>query len=35
MDLETVKTHIKNIYFKLNVHSRADAIKAAKDNRLI
>lgn len=35
IDLETVKTHIKNIYFKLNVHSRADAIKAAKDNRLI
>jgi len=35
IDLETVKTHIKNIYQKLNVHSRADAIKTAKDNKLI
>lgn len=35
IDLETVKSHIKNIYHKLNVHCKADAIKAAKDNRFI
>lgn len=35
VDLETVKSHIKNIYSKLNVHSREDAIKQAKDNKYI
>ena len=35
IDLETVKSHIKNIYHKLDVHSKADAIKMAKDNRFI
>ena len=35
IDVETVKTHIKNIYFKLNVHTRADAIKTAKLNKFI
>jgi len=35
IDLETVKSHIKNIYIKLDVHSKADAIKAAKDNKFI
>ncbi|MES2112088.1 MAG: response regulator transcription factor [Bacteroidota bacterium] len=35
IDLETVRTHIKNIYTKLNVNSKADAIKMAKDNKLI
>lgn len=35
IDLETVKTHIKNIYYKLNVHSKADAIEAARKNKLI
>jgi DNA-binding NarL/FixJ family response regulator len=35
IDLETVRSHIKNIYTKLDVNSRADAIKIARDNRLI
>lgn len=35
IDLETVKSHIKNIYLKLNVHSREDAIKEARNNKYI
>lgn len=35
IDLETVKSHLKNIYAKLDVHSKADAIKAAKMNKFI
>jgi DNA-binding NarL/FixJ family response regulator len=35
IDPETVRTHVKNIYMKLDVSSKADAIKAAKVNRLI
>lgn len=35
IDLETVKSHLKNIYAKLDVHSRADAIKMAKQNKYI
>lgn len=35
IDLETVKSHIKHIYLKLNVHSREDAIKEARDNKYI
>lgn len=35
IDLETVRSHIKNIYIKLDVNSRADAIKIARDNKLI
>jgi DNA-binding NarL/FixJ family response regulator len=35
IDLETVRSHIKNIYLKLNVNSRADAIRLAKENKLI
>jgi DNA-binding NarL/FixJ family response regulator len=35
IDLETVRSHIKNIYLKLDVNSRADAIKSAKENKLI
>lgn len=32
---ETVKSHIKNIYFKLQVHSKADAIEKALKNKFI
>lgn len=35
IETETVKTHIKNIYVKLNVNSKADAIKVARSNRLV
>jgi DNA-binding NarL/FixJ family response regulator len=35
IDLETVKSHVKNIYFKLDVHSKADAIRLAKENKFI
>ncbi|RZL15194.1 MAG: response regulator transcription factor [Pedobacter sp.] len=35
VDVETVKTHLKNIYYKLNVHSKADAISTAKRNKFI
>lgn len=35
IDAETVKSHIKNIYLKLNVNSKADAIKVAKENKFI
>lgn len=32
---ETVKSHIKNIYFKLHVNSKADALEIARKNKLI
>jgi DNA-binding NarL/FixJ family response regulator len=35
IDAETVKSHIKNIYTKLNVNSKADAIKTARENKFI
>ncbi|MEO6149199.1 MAG: response regulator transcription factor [Mucilaginibacter sp.] len=35
IDPETVRSHVKNIYVKLDVNSRADAIKAARENKLI
>jgi DNA-binding NarL/FixJ family response regulator len=35
IDLETVKSHIKNIYLKLDVNSRSDALRAARQNKLI
>jgi DNA-binding NarL/FixJ family response regulator len=35
IELETVKTHIRNIYVKLDVHSRSTAIHVARKNKLI
>lgn len=35
IELETVKTHIRNIYVKLDVHSRSTAIHIARKNKLI
>jgi DNA-binding NarL/FixJ family response regulator len=35
IELETVKSHIKNIYTKLDVHSRSKAIDFARKNKLI
>jgi DNA-binding NarL/FixJ family response regulator len=35
VDKETVKSHIKNIYLKLEVHSKAEAIEKAKKSRYI
>jgi DNA-binding NarL/FixJ family response regulator len=32
---ETVKSHIKNIYFKLHVNSKAEALEIARKNKLI
>jgi DNA-binding NarL/FixJ family response regulator len=35
IELETVKSHIKNIYTKLDVHSRSKAIHIARKNKFI
>ena len=35
VDKETIRTHIKNIYWKLEVHSKAEAIEKAKKERFI
>jgi DNA-binding NarL/FixJ family response regulator len=35
VDKETVRSHIKNIYTKLEVHSKADAIEKATQEKLI
>lgn len=35
IDKETVRTHIKNIYLKLNVNSKASAIERASKDKLI
>ncbi|HKG07448.1 MAG TPA: response regulator transcription factor [Pedobacter sp.] len=35
IEIETVKTHVKNIYIKLNVNSKSEAINIARQNRLI
>lgn len=35
VDKETIRSHIKNIYLKLEVHSKAEAIEKAKKNKFI
>jgi len=35
IDQNTVRSHVKNIYIKLDVNSKSEAIKTAKKNRLI
>jgi DNA-binding NarL/FixJ family response regulator len=35
IDKETVRSHIKNIYFKLEVHSKAEALDKAKKEKWI
>lgn len=35
IDLETVKSHIKNIYQKLDVHSKEEALRTAKEQKFI
>ncbi|MBC7923220.1 MAG: response regulator transcription factor [Ferruginibacter sp.] len=35
VDKETIRTHIKNTYLKLEVHSKADAIEKARRQKLI
>lgn len=35
IDLETVKTHIRKIYMKLDVNSKEDALREARRNKLI
>ena len=35
VDKETIRTHIKNIYWKLEVHSKAEAIEKAIKDKLI
>lgn len=35
IDLQTVKSHIRRIYCKLNVHVKIDAIKIAIENKYI
>jgi DNA-binding NarL/FixJ family response regulator len=35
IDMETVKTHIKNIYHKLDVNSKDEALKVARESKFI
>jgi LuxR family maltose regulon positive regulatory protein len=33
--LKTIRTHMRNLYAKLGVHSRADAVKRARELGLL
>ena len=35
ISVNTVRTHIKSIYSKMGVHSRSEAVKAAKERSLL
>ncbi len=35
ISIETVKTHVKNIYAKLHVHSSTEAVSKAIQERLV
>jgi LuxR family maltose regulon positive regulatory protein len=35
VSLNTIRTHMRNVYAKLGVHSRADAVKRARELRLL
>lgn len=35
VSLNTIRTHLRNLYSKLGVHSRADAVKRARELGLL